>query len=162
MSNHPKWIILNVGVSGAGKTTWTKEFIDKNPNFVRINRDSIRESLFCSLKGYYKHSKLKQREDLVTEIEERIANRAVNSGYGIIVDNTNLSEYYIKKAIKFADALGYKVMFKIFNETNPVELKSRVQDRDHLFENELDYIDKQIKDFEKIKVYLQQYKNHFL
>lgn len=155
-----KTIIINVGVSGAGKSTWTLDFMFKNDKFVRMNRDTVRASLFGTLIGYYKHPKLKEREEIVTKVMENIANVAVLRGLGLIIDNTNLDKYFIEKIIKFADAVGYKIKFKIFDETDPAILKSRVRSRDKI--EELSYIDKQINDFKSIKTYLQQYKNQFL
>lgn len=48
-----KKLIILVGISGSGKSTWATEYIQKNPDTLRINRDDIRKSLVGTLKNYY-------------------------------------------------------------------------------------------------------------
>jgi len=38
-------IIICVGIIAAGKSTWAREEVKKNPNTVRINRDDIRSMM---------------------------------------------------------------------------------------------------------------------
>lgn len=61
-------VIINVGVSGAGKTTWSTQYMKKNIGNYRINRDSIRLQLVGTLDDYYQRKDLNYLEKLVTEI----------------------------------------------------------------------------------------------
>ena len=63
-------VIINVGISGAGKSTWTTQFIKENPNYLRINRDDIRKTLVGDLNGYYERKDLNRIETSINFIEE--------------------------------------------------------------------------------------------
>lgn len=158
-------VIINVGVSGAGKSTWTRSELHNRYNTIRINRDSIRESLYGTLDGYYDRKDLRQREENVTRIEEMLFVDAMKLGQSIIVDNTNLKGEYIKKWVNFVRAYNdvfksdIKVYFKIFPENNAEVLKKRVNVRDApLGWDKLNYIDKQVKSLEGAIAYVK--KNH--
>lgn len=99
-------IILTVGVSGSGKTTWTRELVHtlNNNVFIDVNRDSLR----CMLFGFdpkeglknYKYTKVK--EQLVTDSQFMIAKRQIETGGSVIVSDTNLNEKTIKSWIELA------------------------------------------------------------
>ncbi len=38
-------IIITRGIPGSGKTTWAKNFVKNNPNYIRISRDDLRSIL---------------------------------------------------------------------------------------------------------------------
>ena len=35
-------VIINIGIPASGKSTWSKEFVKNNRNYVRVNRDDMR------------------------------------------------------------------------------------------------------------------------
>ena len=35
-------IIITRGIPGSGKTTWAKDVVKENSNYIRINRDDLR------------------------------------------------------------------------------------------------------------------------
>lgn len=47
-------VIINIGVPASGKSSWTSEFISKNPGWVKVSRDDFRYMLkgvgFCEPK----------------------------------------------------------------------------------------------------------------
>ena len=45
MSNKNLKVIISVGVSASGKSTWATNFVSSNPNYVKIGRDDFRYSL---------------------------------------------------------------------------------------------------------------------
>ena len=51
-----KVVKILVGLPGSGKSTWAKEFIHKNPNYIRFGRDVFRFMLkdqpFCDFKKH--------------------------------------------------------------------------------------------------------------
>lgn len=161
-------VIINIGVSGSGKTTWTTEFVKKNSNYVRINRDDLRKHFYGTLDDYYIHKDLNSREDFITQVEYLLFNNALEEGHSIVVDNTNLRSGYIEKWIrtilvfnsKHNRTVTYK--FKLFEESNEYTLKKRVDVRDApLGWNKLNYIDNQIKSLKIILNYIKEnYNNH--
>lgn len=78
-------VTLTRGCSGSGKTTWAEKYCSENKHTVNINRDDLRDMLFCD----YKFSK--QRESLVTSVQMDIAEKAIKSGYNVIISDTNIN-----------------------------------------------------------------------
>lgn len=77
-------VTINKGLPGSGKSTATREKIDKsNGNIKRVNRDDLRAMIDNS-----HWSKL--NEELIKKIEMEIVLSALDSGYNVIIDDTNL------------------------------------------------------------------------
>ena len=96
-------IIVNVGISGSGKSTFTAELLGKDNRYLRINRDDIRRVLVKDLTGYYQRKDLFKIEELVTGIEDFIFWGIINRGKIPVIDNTNLTETYIKRWITLTE-----------------------------------------------------------
>lgn len=92
-------IIILSGISGSGKTTWTKNKIQNSTNFVAISRDKLRELLFgyteSNVSVYYDLPNFKQNEKLVTTFQTTNIRQAIAQGFDIILDNTHLDKRYI-------------------------------------------------------------------
>lgn len=164
-------IILCVGVSGSGKTTWTSDYIKNHPNTLRINRDDIRKTLVGNLDGYYQRKDLNALEQMVNEIEESLFFSMIINNKHIIIDNTNLRESFINKWIDLVDKWNkagidheLDLKFKIFdNYTDIHELKDRISERDNLYHGALDYINKQVESFNNItKIINNKYKDKLI
>lgn len=93
-------ITVLIGPSGAGKTTWCREFLPKNPRAVRVSRDAIRAQLWAeSAAEYYAHNDviLRTREDMVTRVLLATIQAALDAGADVVIDNTHLEKRYIQK-----------------------------------------------------------------
>lgn len=87
-------IILTVGPSACGKTTWATEQVAKNKGkVVNLNRDDIRRSLFM-FKHWSDYKFTGQREALVTDTQFAMARSAISRGLDVIVSDTNLNPVY--------------------------------------------------------------------
>ena len=82
-------VIICKGLPGSGKTRWAKEFLKGNPSFIRANRDEIRLMLGRSFSHRF--------EDVVTKVEHSAILAALEKGYDVIVDDTNLNPVTVKK-----------------------------------------------------------------
>ena len=80
------------GLPGSGKSTWAKEFVEKNPDWIRVNRDDLRR-----MRGRYWYPK---QEKLITKFENQIILVALEAGHNVIVDATNLNDDRNKLRIK--------------------------------------------------------------
>src|SRR5688572_15557857 len=158
-------VIINVGVSGAGKTTWSINYIRKHPKFVRINRDDIRKILVGDLEGYYQVDKqlLAKRENYVSSLEELLFVQHLSRGFSVIIDNTHLKPSYIQKWIDFTQAWNegkepvedVLVKFKLFLENHSFTLKQRVAGRDKHKIGDVAYIDKQVSSIRSAIAYVE-------
>jgi len=165
-------IIINVGVSGSGKSTWSKNYIKTFPRTVRINRDDFRQCLKGTLDGYYQSKFLNPTEDLINKMEEYTFVQALLKGFDVIIDNTNLKPSYITRWVDFINYWNddetaenqISFSFKLFTESNAHFLKQRVNVRDApIGWNKLDYIDKQIASLPGIiKYVIEKFPNQII
>lgn len=104
-------LIICRGIPASGKTFWAKQWVLEDPEHrVRINQDDIRFML-----GKYW---VPNRESLVQHIQKEALIEALDRGYDIVVDNTNLN----KKVLDFYRALvidhgNHAIEFKDFFDT---------------------------------------------
>jgi RNA ligase len=92
-----------IGASGAGKTTWCREYLRQNPQAVRVSRDAIRSQLFAeSPREYYAHNNvvLQAREEMVSAVLVATIHAALDKGANVVIDNTHLEKRYIDKYVK--------------------------------------------------------------
>lgn len=79
-------VILMIGESGSGKSTWAANYVREHAKTtVRVNRDSYRNMLF---NGPW----IPRDEKLVRRLEIEAVKAALGMGFDVIVDDTNLIE----------------------------------------------------------------------
>lgn len=108
-----KYLFL-CGCPGSGKSTWAKKFIQKSgPNWIRINRDDFRRSLFPS-KEWPGYVEGKNTEVGVSNHIKGLVENLSKQGCNIVDDNTNLNQKYFGQSVDFVKSLGYEVEIKEF------------------------------------------------
>lgn len=136
-----KTVKINVGVPGSGKSTWSKEFVEKNPGWVKICRDDFRFMLknapFLDGKG----------ETLITDLVFDSARKALLAGYNIIMDATHVKRTYINQVVKELGEMA-DIEFQVFD--TPFET---CVERDSLRERKVgkEVITRMQKDFDTLK-----------
>lgn len=173
MVNNKELIIL-IGISGSGKSTWTEEYIKNNNNTIRINRDDIRKSLVKNLNGYYQRIDFNQLESIVSGIIYNLFNALMKIEKDIILDNTNLKKQYFENFITEAVNNGYNIKFKFF-EVSLDASKRRVLNRDYNtwcdddalindpeIVSKTDYINGQYEQYKQIKKYALEIYPHLI
>ena len=118
-------VIICVGLPGSGKTTWSKKEIEEKTKqgekWLRLNRDDIR-NMFCC--GYSQDS-----EPIVRKLEWDSITTALNFGYNLIIDDTNLTENHIfmitSAILKRTITEEVFVDFKVFLDVPVDECKIR-------------------------------------
>jgi len=94
------------GIPAAGKTTWAREEVEKNPTqTVRVNKDDLRTMLSNG-----KHSK--GNEKLVIAVRDAIIHEGLEQYRHVIVDDTNYHPEHEKRIREIADAHGATVTVK--------------------------------------------------
>ena len=77
-------IILCRGIQGSGKTTWSRKWVNEEPEHrVRFSNDDVRNML-----GIYW---VPERESIVHRLKMATITESMESGYDIVVDNMNLN-----------------------------------------------------------------------
>ena len=80
-------IILTTGLPGSGKSTWAKQHAEQfNGDVLLTSRDDIRAMLGFGPIGS------SDKEEIVSKVQDDIIVRAIKSGKGIIVHDTNLNK----------------------------------------------------------------------
>lgn len=79
-------LIYTVGLPASGKTTWAKQYISNagNPYTVRINKDDLRAMLHNDIFNG-------KREKITVSSRNALITTALNAGFDVIVDDTNLN-----------------------------------------------------------------------
>lgn len=88
-------ITLTRGLPASGKSTWAKEQVKKG-NIVRVNKDDLRAMLSNG-----KWSKV--NEQIVLKIRDQATIAALNKGYSVIIDDTNLHDKHYKRMLEIAE-----------------------------------------------------------
>lgn len=89
-------VVMMKGLPASGKTTKSQEYLAYG-NFVRLNRDDLRESLFKGLDWSGK------REKVVMKVQLEMAHAAIGAGYSVVIDDTNLTKYHRDRWNNVAD-----------------------------------------------------------
>jgi predicted kinase len=108
-----KKIIVTVGISGSGKSTFAhNEWLKKPLETVVINRDSIRNLLFSftdeTISEYYKRADLTKLEKIVTKYEDTLINEALCEDKTVIVDATHLKKEFLERFKYWNVSIEYK------------------------------------------------------
>lgn len=105
-------ILILTGPPAAGKTSYAREFIKGKTDWVIVNRDSLREG-----RGDYW---IPSQEDYISDLEEFSVKSAINRGYNVIIDATNLNpktrEKWTRLAAETKSLIEYKEFYIPFKE----------------------------------------------
>lgn len=82
-----------IGLPGSGKSTWALEWIKKNSDWVRVNRDDFRFMLKDAPVLEFKV------ENMITKLVMDSVKTALMSGYNVILDNTHCRLRYINDVV---------------------------------------------------------------
>lgn len=127
-----KQMVVLIGVSGSGKSTWAREFCLNQPNWLRISRDELRRSIVPVSLGTYWHWPREDQnriEYLVDQMHSKLLLDALRSGWNVLMDNTHLKKAYIDEYITLMlrHFPSFTIQYRLFEP--PLET---CQERDHL------------------------------
>lgn len=108
-----KVIILTIGASSSGKTSFVEQEFKKRLNdggVVNINRDDIRFELFTDGERDWTRYKFnKKNEAMVTMEQDQRIQKAIDNGQDIIISDTNLNPKIRQRFYDLAEENGYKI-----------------------------------------------------
>ncbi|MCU0449356.1 MAG: AAA family ATPase [Bernardetiaceae bacterium] len=111
-------ILVLIGLSGSGKSTFAKNYCQQNPNWLRINRDDLRRSLIPgSLAEFWQSEPAQQNrvEKLVGQLLRTAVKEALQNGWNVLVDNTHLRRTYLNEVISLAQGRLVEIRFKLID-----------------------------------------------
>lgn len=99
-------ILILIGIPASGKSTWAKDYVRRNPDWIRVNRDDFRLML--------KDEQLCENkiEDMITGLVKHTIEKSLSKRLNVLVDNTNLKQRYIGEivdAFKYQADIDYRV-----------------------------------------------------
>ncbi len=101
-------ILILIGIPASGKSTWAKDYVRHNANYVRVNRDDFRLML--------KNAQICENkiEDMITGMIHSVIGECLAKKLNVIIDNTNLKQRYIDAII---DKFQYQadIDFRVFD-----------------------------------------------
>jgi predicted kinase len=108
-------IIILIGISGSGKSTYAQELMEEYNNSIIVGRDKLRELLFGyteeTVNELYTRPDRKQCEDQVTKVFNTIVHEHLKGDNAtVIMDNTHLTDKWlddIKKEFNYVDEFVY-------------------------------------------------------
>lgn len=110
-----KQLIILIGAPCSGKSTWSKDYVNKNPNTLRFNRDEIR----LMLKGKLKLEDTEEK--VVTQMITEGIDNAFLENKSVIIDQTNCRLKYINGFINSSvNDPNIEIKFKIIHQ--PLEV----------------------------------------
>lgn len=125
-----KKLIITVGISGSGKSTWSHNMfkIDKNTRIV--NRAKIRELLFGytseSVVDYYMRNDIRQLEKEVTKYEDTLIDNFLADNKKVVVDATHLKREYLER-FKYWNVPTELKVFDVDLEAAKINNKKRIR-----------------------------------
>lgn len=133
-------IIFIKGIIASGKTTWAEQYIKENPNWVRVNKDTLRETF----------PNFTEKE--IVNLETDLVRNYLKEGYNVIIDNTHFNDVHKIRYENLAKEFNAEFEIKEF-EVDPITAIERDSKREKpvgkkaISEMYLKYIYKQPKGF---------------
>jgi len=102
---------MTIGLPASGKSTWAKDYQKKHKNVVIIERDELRKMFGDT----YKNPRAKH-ELIVTKMQREGAKQALESGFTVIISDTNLNPGRNKYWKHIAEKYDVEYSEKLFTD----------------------------------------------
>lgn len=142
-------LICLIGISGSGKSTIREKILLQLPDTHVISRDELREQLYgyddSNINHYYSRGDIGQCEQYISYFSELIIEKT--NCKNILIDNTNLSEKYLKEFQNLAKKTNREfLVYTLHTDKDLAILRDSERDRTV----GTDVIEKQYKQYESL------------
>jgi predicted kinase len=125
MERRMKTIMILKGIPCSGKSTWAMNYLKKHPNEVkRVNKDELRWMLNGTIGDF-------EDEKIVLAIRDFTIEKALSSGFSVIVDDTNFKDKHFYAICDVAKRVGNIRVFEKFFRVDLKEALKRNATREH-------------------------------
>ena len=102
-------LLILQGIPGSGKSTYAREFVKGKADWIRVSGDDLR-----AMRGDYWTP---QQEEFITSVEHYAVIIALETGFNVLVDATNLNPKVIEYWKQMAELYSVEIEFKRFDIT---------------------------------------------
>jgi predicted kinase len=106
-------VLILKGLPASGKSTWAKEYCKKNTDWIRVNRDDLR-----NMRGEYN---LPKQEKLISKWERLIISETLKSQKNVVIDSTNLNPKHLKSLKEYISLEFENIRFETKNFNTSLE-----------------------------------------
>jgi calcineurin-like phosphoesterase family protein/predicted kinase len=89
-------LMVLIGISGSGKSTWAKQYCKEHADWVRINKDDIRTKMKIEM-GLRDDARVNEKEVLRREESKML--KTFQEGKSVILDNTHLNPMHLNERL---------------------------------------------------------------
>lgn len=106
-------VLILRGLPASGKSSFCRDLLSREPNrWIRLNRDDFRGMINNT--DHYAYNK--RTEELTTRVQEQALKEALNAGFDVVIDNTNLVPRFLQQTHDTLKQMGnVKVIEKCFS-----------------------------------------------
>lgn len=142
-------LMVLIGPAGSGKTTFAKEHIQKNPNWVRVSRDDLRKQILCErdFGSYFKENNL-QLEKHITHLQMEQIRYWLMQDFNVLIDNPHLKTDYLFAYQHFFGHLA-DILFVPMRNVDLETCKSRVTSREG-GQVDVGYIERHFENYQRV------------
>ena len=108
-------LILTRGLPASGKSTWAKNYIQKNIQTANLCKDDLRLQM----------ADTKNREDQVIQNRDLLTENYLSKDYSVIWSDTNLNPIHITRATEIAAKYGAELVIQDFTHISLAECIKR-------------------------------------
>lgn len=86
-------VYITKGLPASGKTTWSRNWVKKHPDYKRINRDDLRMMI-------YENAWNQKKEEAVLLARKTMIEAFLSAGYNLVLDDTNLDPRRMEETLR--------------------------------------------------------------
>lgn len=108
-------VLVMIGLSGSGKTTFARQYCAERPGWVRLSKDDLRRAVLPgALTAHWQKAgqeEYQRIELLINDMQADALRRMLAAGMHVVVDNTHLRLPYIQDILRSMQGFSVELRF---------------------------------------------------